>query len=273
MTLEKLITDSGLPRLEAQALAACALKAARLLVIMAAKRELSAPEAAAIDALFVRRRAGEPVAYIIGVREFFSLEFEVGPEVLIPRTETELLVEFALERIGAGVASRVLDLGTGSGCVAISIAQHRPRAAVTAVDSSASALAVARANVRRHAAARVELVHSDWFAALGGQRFDLIVANPPYVAVDDPHLAQNDLRCEPRMALLGGTDGLDCIRSIAAAAPQYLADDGWLAFEHGHDQAERCRNLLAAGSYRAVFSRRDLAGIERISGGQRRPQS
>lgn len=214
-----------------------------------------------------RRRAGEPVAYITGEREFWSLSFKVAPEVLIPRPETELLVELVLERVGAAAPANVLDLGTGCGCIAVAIAKERPYARVTATDVSRAALAIARENARRHGAA-VEFVESTWLAALGGRRFDLIVANPPYVAAGDPHLGQGDLRFEPRAALVGGSDGLDCIRDIVAHSRAHLAAGGWSIFEHGHEQAERCRALLHAAGYREVFSRRDLAQIERASGGR-----
>ena len=200
-------------------------------------------------------RRGEPVAYIVGEREFFSLEFKVTPAVLIPRPETELLVEFALEQIAPDSACRVLDLGTGSGCIAISIAQHRPHADIVAVDASVAALEIARDNARRHAVTAIEFVQSDWFGALSGRQFDLIVANPPYVAADDPHLERGDVRFEPAAALTGGGDGLACIRLIVASAPQYLRTGGWLAFEHGYDQSERVRELLATAGFVTVFSR------------------
>ena len=214
-----------------------------------------------------RRRAGEPVAYLTGEREFYSLAFKVTPAVLIPRPETELLVEAALERVSAHVPFRVLDLGTGSGCVAVAIAKHRPGAQVTATEVSRGALAVARDNAARHGAG-VEFLESDWFDALAGRRFDLIVSNPPYVAERDPHLSQGDSRFEPRAALVAGADGLSCIRLIIAQARAYLEPGGRLLFEHGHDQAARCRALLEQAGYRDVTSRRDLAGIERVSGGR-----
>jgi len=241
-------------------------------------------------ALVERRSAGEPIAYIVGAREFFSLDFKVTPAVLIPRPETEALVEFALERISPQGAQRVLDLGAGSGCVAISIAKHRPRARVVAVDCSTAALVVARENARRllntslgapspltgegwdggdqgGGNSNLSFVLSDWFDALAGRKFDLIVSNPPYIAAGDPHLAQGDLRFEPPGALVAGADGLACFRLIIASAPQYLSGGGWLAFEHGYDQAARCRQLLAEAGFCEVFSRADLAGIERVSGG------
>ena len=200
-----------------------------------------------------RRRAGEPVAYLTGEREFYSLAFKVTPAVLIPRPETELLVEAALERVSAHVPFRVLDLGTGSGCVAVAIAKHRPGAQVTATEVSRGALAVARDNAARHGAG-VEFLESDWFDALAGRRFDLIVSNPPYVAARDPHLSQGDSRFEPRAALVAGADGLSCIRLIIAQARAHLEPGGGLLFEHGHDQAARCRALLEQARYRAVTS-------------------
>jgi release factor glutamine methyltransferase len=162
----------------------------------------------------------------------------------------------------------VLDLGTGSGCIAVSLAKHRPRAQVTAVDDSQAALDIAAANARAHRVQNVNFARGHWFGALGSERFDLIVSNPPYVAEGDPHLGTDDLVFEPRQALVGGADGLDCIREIVAAAGDYLVPGGWLLFEHGYDQAERCRAALRAAGFGQVFSRRDLTGIERVSGGQ-----
>ncbi len=219
------------------------------------------------DTLIARRAAGEPVAYLTGSREFYSLEFKVTPAVLIPRPETELLVEQALERLPVRAPRRVLDLATGSGCVAVAIARHRPLARVAAADLSAAALALARENADRHGAS-IEFVESDWFAALSGRRFDLIVANPPYVAAGDPHLAQGDLRYEPKLALVAGPSGLECIGPLVAQAHAHLIAGGSLLFEHGHDQAERCRALLERIGFQDVSSWRDLAGIERVSGGR-----
>lgn len=215
-----------------------------------------------------RRRAGEPIAYLTGEREFFSLAFKVTPAVLIPRPETELLVELALERIPADAPCRVLDLATGSGCVSIAIAKQRPRARVIATEIDSAALELARENARRHAAANVEFVESDWFGALGAARFVVIVANPPYLAAGDPHLEQGDLRFEPRHALVAGPDGLECIGPVVARAHAHLVAGGWLLFEHGHDQAARCRALLERIGFEHVASWRDLAGIERVSGGR-----
>jgi len=221
----------------------------------------------AFEQLAARRSAGEPIAYLTGEREFYSLAFKVTPAVLIPRPETELLVEAALERVPTHVPCRVLELATGSGCVAVAITLQRPRARVTATDAAGAALAVARENAARHGAA-IEFVESDWFAALAGRRFHLIVCNPPYVAERDPHLAEGDLRFEPRAALVGGADGLSCIRLIVAQARAYLEPGGALLFEHGYGQAARCRALLAQADFREVASRRDLGGIERVSCGR-----
>jgi release factor glutamine methyltransferase len=230
---------------------------------------LTAAQAEAFEALAARRGAGEPVAYLTGYREFFGLEFELTPAVLIPRPETELLVELALERVLPQSESRVLDLGAGSGCVAIAVARHRPRAQVVAVDSAADAVELARRNAKRLGTPNVRVVRSDWFAALTRERFDVIAANPPYVAAGDPHLDTGDLRFEPRAALVAGPVGTECIAAIAAAAPAYLNPDGWLLFEHGPEQGAASRELLrAAGFAWEIRTWRDLAGLERVSGAQ-----
>ena len=218
--------------------------------------------------LVARRVSGEPVAYLIGEREFYSLNFKVSPAVLIPRPETELLVDLALERIPADHPCKVLDLGTGSGAIAISIAKHRPLAHVTAVDASDDAVAIARMNAQQLEANNVRIVAGDWFNSLAGEKFDLIVSNPPYVADGDPHLGQGDLRFEPQSALTAGVDGLDCLRVIIAAATIHLLAGGWLLLEHGYDQAEACGKLLTAAGFGEVFSSPDLAGILRVSGGR-----
>jgi len=250
--------------------------------------------------LFERRMRGEPIAYLLATREFYGLNFSVSPATLIPRPDTELLVELALQHIpfsprpvpargipaacgskaartgetGEGVRDcgrehtfRVLDLGTGSGAIALSIAHARPDAEVVAVDASEGALDVARLNAQQLNLNNVQLLHSDWFRALGTEHFDLIVSNPPYIAADDAHLAQGDVRFEPRTALVSGTDGLDDIRSIITEAKAHLNSGGWLLFEHGYDQAERVRDLLRQAGFDEVFSARDLAGIERVTGG------
>jgi len=214
-------------------------------------------------ALIRRRALGEPVAYITGEREFYGLALAVTPAVLIPRPETELLVELALERLPAGSESRVLDLGTGSGAIAVAIAHARPRARIFAVDRSPAALAVARGNACRHGLDNVAFVEGDWLAPFAGERFDLIVSNPPYVAAGDPHLEQGDLRFEPTLALPSGADGLDDLRRIVAAAPHHLRSGGWLLLEHGAEQQPAVLDLLATQAFIRCTGHRDLANLLR----------
>lgn len=261
--------DHGAARFESALLLAWTLGVSRSQLMTHPERRLTGDERQRFEALIERRAGGEPVAYITGRREFFDLELKVTPAVLIPRPETELLVEKALERLPPPGRGGVLDLGTGSGAVALAIARHRPNAEVTAVDAWDDALAVARDNATRLAIGNVRFVLSDWFSALQGERFDLVVANPPYVAQGDPHLDAGDLRCEPRRALMAGPDGLDAMRRIVAAAPEHLAPGGWLLLEHGYDQAGACRQLLERADFGEVFSAADLSAIERVSGGRR----
>jgi release factor glutamine methyltransferase len=216
-----------------------------------------------------RRACGEPVAYLTGKREFYSLDFKVTPAVLIPRPETELLVDLALERIPVDRSLKVLDLGTGSGAIALTIARHRPLASIIAVDVSIEAIAVAKSNAEQLDAHNVRIMKGDWYDGLAGERFDLIVSNPPYVASADPHLARGDLRFEPSIALTDGGDGLDCLRSIIGSAPAHLVTGGTLLVEHGYDQAEACRRLMNNAGIGAIICHSDLAGIPRISGGIR----
>jgi release factor glutamine methyltransferase len=217
--------------------------------------------------LVERRAAGEPIAYLIGKREFYGRDFIVTPDVLIPRPETELLVDIAKTKVSLCETASVLDLGTGSGCLAITLALELPQVRVTAVEVSPAALAVALGNAQRLGATGA-FVASDWFAALPPQRFDLIVANPPYVAAGDPHLEEGDLRFEPADALTDHADGLAAIRKIIAAASCWLADGGWLFFEHGYDQAAAARQLLEAAGFSEIEQQRDLAGIIRATGGR-----
>lgn len=250
-------------RLEAQVLAAYALGVNRAWLIAHGDESLGPAAMGRLDSLLQRRLAGEPVAYLLGWREFYGRDFRVTPDVLIPRPETELLVEAALARLPGDGAATVLDLGTGSGCIAISLALVRPRCRVTALDVSPAALAVARDNGVRLGAA-VEFLQSDWFAVLDGRRFDLIVTNPPYVAEADPHLTQGDLPREPYRALAAGPDGLDALRIIASGAAAHLAPGGWLLAEHGWDQGEVCRSLFAAVGLEQVLTLTDLAGRDRV---------
>jgi len=259
-------------RSETQLLLQHALSVNRAYLLAHPEQELDATQAAAYRALLQRRLAGEPIAYILGEREFFGLLLKVTPATLIPRPETELLVEQALRHIPtsaskSGDVFRVLDLGSGSGAIALSIAHAHPDAEVTVVDASIEALAVARENARRLNIVNTRFVQSDWFARLAGERFDLIVANPPYIADGDAHLAQGDLRYEPRSALASGADGLDDLRRIIGGANAHLTTGGWLLLEHGYDQAAAVRDLLLSAGLDGVFSATDLAGIERVSGG------
>lgn len=255
-------------RFEAELLLQHALGRDRAWLMAHAREALSASQASALQALIRRREAGEPVAYIMGRRGFWKMDLAVSPDVLIPRPETELLVEQALQRLPATNPCRVADLGTGSGAVALAIAMERPWAQVLATDASEAALAVARANAERLDVCNVGFAAGDWWQPLTGQVFDLIVSNPPYVAAGDPHLGQGDLPFEPAMALASGADGLDAIRGIIAAAPRHLEAGGWLLLEHGWDQGEGVRELLAAAGLATVMSARDLQGFERVSGGQ-----
>jgi release factor glutamine methyltransferase len=232
------------------------------------EESLAADQLVQFRALVARRAAGEPVAYLLGRREFYGRDFSVSPDVLIPRPETELLVDVAREKVGAGGTAKILDLGTGSGCIGITLALELPAAQVIAVDIAPAALVVARENATR-LKAPVELHESDWFAALPPMRFDLIVANPPYVAAGDPHLTTGDLRFEPTGALTDYADGLAAIRRIVADAPAWLMQRGWLLFEHGYDQAAAVRELFVAAGFNTIEQHRDLAGIIRVSGGRR----
>jgi release factor glutamine methyltransferase len=224
-----------------------------------------APAYAQFSEWVERRAVGEPLAYLVGEAEFRGRIFQVSPAVLIPRPETEVLIDLALAKLRGLAAPKVLDLGTGSGIVAVSLALECPAAEVVAADISPEALAVARNNAGR-LGARVDFRQSDWFAALGAERFDLVVANPPYVAGGDPHLALDGLPFEPQIALTDGADGLDCIRRIVAGAAAHLNPGRWLLFEHGYDQGAACRNLLSAAGVKLPFTHPDLAGTDRVSG-------
>ncbi|KXS31711.1 MAG: Release factor glutamine methyltransferase [Candidatus Gallionella acididurans] len=290
--------DSGSARIEVQCLLQAALQVNRAWLFTHPEQPLDADQLARYTALLERRLGGEPIAYLLGEREFYGLIFKVSPATLIPRPETELLVELALERIplpppqpsdetpshstrlskndnqvagypagGRGSKFRVLDLGTGSGAIALSIAHAHPDAEVVAVDASTAALEIAQFNTQQLGLGNVRLLHSDWFSALQGERFDMIVSNPPYIAAADAHLTQGDVRFEPCSALASGVDGLDDIRRICAQAKAHLNANGWMLFEHGYDQAVRVRALLQQSGFAGIFSARDLSGIERVSGG------
>ena len=233
---------------------------------------VDADQAARFRALVARRAAGEPVAYLVGHRGFWTLDLRVTPDTLIPRPETELLVEQALERLDPVVDVRVADLGTGSGAIALAIAAERPRARVVATDRSEAALEVARGNaVANGLAGRVAFRQGDWFAPLAGERYDLVASNPPYIAEADPHLAQGDLRHEPPSALSSGTDGLDAIRTLASGAPSCLVPGGWLLLEHGAAQGPAVRALLDAAGFVEVATVIDLERRDRVTLGRIAP--
>lgn len=258
-------------RLDAELLLAHVLDLSRAAVIAGDERELTPAEQGDFEQLLARRAAGEPLAYLTGTKEFWSLELDVTPAVLVPRPETELLVEWYLS-FPRTREPRVLDLCTGSGAIALAIAKERPDATVVATDVSVPALAVAQANGRRLGLANVAFAAGAYFEALDPRfrgedgMFDAIVSNPPYVAEGDPHLA--DLAFEPAVALTSGRDGLEALRTIIADARPHLRPGGWLLLEHGTAQGAAVRALLAAAGFRHVQTRRDLAGHERASGGQ-----
>ncbi len=262
MTVAEAIAASGIDRREARLLLAevCGFSEASV----AASPEQALPfevETAFLD-LAAKRKAGIPVAYLLGRKEFYGLELSVNPAVLIPRPETELLVDLALER----KPGRVLDLGTGSGAVALAIKFHLRHARVVAVDADLSALQTARRNATK-LNLEVDFRHGRWFDPVAGERFDLVVSNPPYVAEGDPHLPA--LRHEPLAALVAGADGLDCIRDIARGAAAHLEPGGWLLVEHGRGQDAAVRGLFAAAGLESIRTWPDLAGIPRATGGRR----
>jgi len=268
--VEALLGAAGIERREARMLLAHASGVPAASLAAFPERLIDVPAAAGFREWARRRRDGEPFAYIIGWREFYGRSFKVTPAVLIPRPETELVVERAIECARSLQRPRILDLGTGSGAIAVTLACELPQAQVTATDASGSALEIAAVNGNALAPGRIEWLESDWLAGLGGRAFELIVANPPYIPAADPHLVQGDLRFEPLAALVGGLDGMQCIDAIVAAAPKHLAPAGWLLLEHGFDQGVRVRACLGATGFESITTWRDLAGLDRISGGKRR---
>jgi release factor glutamine methyltransferase len=267
LLLQAELADSPSAQLDAELLLAAALGKPRSYLRTWPEREVEPGCAEAFAAHLARRRNGEPIAYILGRQGFWNLDLDVASHTLIPRPDTELLVETALALLPANPAA-VLDLGTGTGAIALALACERPAWHVTGVDRVSEAVALAEANRARLQLGNASFVASHWFSALAGQRYQLIVSNPPYIAAGDPHLSQGDLRFEPSSALVAGVDGLDDIRLIIQQAPQHLYAGGWLLLEHGFDQAEAVRELLSAQGFAAVESRLDLGGHQRISLGQ-----
>ena len=261
MTIQEALAAGRIDAREARLLLAAASGYSEASVLARPERALPAEVERKFVEFVSRRAAGEPVAYILGRKEFYGLDLAVNPAVLIPRPETELLVDLALERNPASV----LDLGAGSGAIALAVKFNKPDARVVAVESDFSALLTAKRNAAR-LNLEVDFRHGRWFEPVAGERFDLVVCNPPYVADGDPHLA--DLKFEPRSALLAGADGLDAIRDIVAAASAHLVPGGWLLLEHGLGQDEAVRSLLAAAELESITTWPDLAGIARVSGGK-----
>jgi release factor glutamine methyltransferase len=272
VSVRRALAQSGLVPVDGQVLLAHVLGRNRAWLAAHGDDVLAREQADAFFVLARRRREGEPVAYLTGIREFWGLPLAVTAAVLIPRPETEAVVEIALACLPAERETRVLDLGTGSGAIALAIAHERARARVLATDVSEAALAVARDNAQRLGLANVEFLHSDWYASVPpawrGGGFDVIASNPPYVEAGDPHLALGDLRHEPMRALSPGGDGLASIRAILAGACEHLAPGGTLVVEHGYDQADAVRALFAAAGFADVTSKRDLAGIARVVAGR-----
>ncbi len=259
---------SPTPRVDAEQLLLAATGLDRTRIFTDPDEPVSAREHRDFERLIARRADGEPVAYLLGHRGFWTLDLAVGPGILIPRPETELLVEAVLARLDRGASPRVLDLGTGSGAIAIAIAAEHPKAEVHAVDRSADALDTARRNAAR-CAATVRFHQGHWFQPLEGARFDVIASNPPYIASDDPHLNEGDLRFEPTEALVAGPTGLECLTELIAAAPEHLNAGGFIALEHGYDQAEPVAARLRAAGFRDIQRLQDLQGHGRVTLGRR----
>ncbi len=269
-TIAQVLARSGLVPIDAQVLLAFTLQRDRAWLVAHGTRALSPGEAERFFALAKRRRDGEPVAYLTGFREFWGLSLIVTPNVLIPRPETETVVGQALKRVTAEGPVRILELGTGSGAIALALARERPSASIVATDVSEAALRVARANARRLGVFSVEFMLADWYAGWdpASPAFDLIVSNPPYIGATDRHLGQGDVRFEPRVALTSGGDGLSSLATIVAGARGRLLPGGFLVVEHGYDQAERVRAMFAAAGFTDIESARDLAGLPRVVGGR-----
>jgi release factor glutamine methyltransferase len=262
------LPDSPTARLDAELLLAAALGKPRSFLHTWPERIVSTEAAHTFAAYLKRRMTGEPVAYILGQQGFWNIDLEVATHTLIPRPETEMLVETALELLPGAIAHRLLDLGTGTGAIALSLAKDRPQWEVTAVDRVEEAVELAERNRQRLHLKNAKVLTSHWFSALDGQRFDLILSNPPYIASNDPHLVEGDVRFEPSSALVSGADGLDDLRLIVSQAPGHLEAGGWLLLEHGYDQGAAVRELLDRNGFEQIQTRRDLGDHERITFGR-----
>ena len=265
----KASNNSDEEKLEAQLLLERVLTVNHAWLITHADDKINSETHQQFEALIQRRISGEPIAHILGEREFYGLAFKVTPDTLIPRPDTETLVEAALAKISPSETTRILDLGTGSGAIALAIAKHRPNANVIAVDASQAALSVAQENAKALNIHNVQFLLSDWFSTLTNQHFDVIVSNPPYIEQDDGHLKQGDLRFEPISALASGEDGLDDIRQIILDAFAHLKPKGWLMFEHGYNQAKSVSVLLASAHFSSIETLKDLGSNDRVTFGQK----
>ena len=265
---ELLVTDS--PRLDAEVLLAHILGAGRVYLISHDDDILTDQQETEFRSVIAKREGGTPIAHLTGSREFWSLSFLVSPATLIPRPDTELLVEWGLSLSFSGRTS-VLDLGTGTGAIACALGHERPTWKVAGTDIRPEAVALARLNVERLSLDNVDIFQSDWFSVLDGQKFDLIVSNPPYIAADDPHLQQGDVRFEPASALVSGLDGMDDIKVIIEQGKDYLNAGGWMGLEHGYDQGDAVRTVFKNAGYSEIETLKDLGGHERISVGRLLP--
>lgn len=262
------LPDSPTARLDVELLLAAALGKPRSFLHTWPERIVSSEAAHTFEAFLRRRRTGEPVAYILGLQGFWNIDLEVATHTLIPRPETEMLVETALELLPGAIPHRLLDLGTGTGAIALSLAKDRPQWTITAVDRVDEAVDLAERNRQRLNLDNAAVMKSHWFSALERQRFDLIISNPPYIASGDPHLAQGDVRFEPSSALVAGIDGMDDLRVIVSEATAHLEPGGWLLLEHGYDQGAAVRDLLNGHGFEQIQTRRDLGDNERITFGR-----
>jgi release factor glutamine methyltransferase len=265
---KRLESTSDSPQLDAEILLSKVLQANRAALYANPDKAVTATQIAEFEQLIAQRCAGKPVAHLTGMREFWSLELEVTPDVLVPRPETELLVERALAHIPETGCCDLVDLGCGSGAIAIAIATERPECSITATDSSQAALSIAQGNADKHCPERIQFCKGNWFEPLHDRSFNFIVSNPPYVSSTQPQLTDPELNHEPQQALYSGADGLNDIRQLITEAPAYLLDDGYLLIEHGFDQADTIAGLLRQAGFKNIKMHRDLAGLPRITEAQ-----